>query len=66
MASPAHKTKIVWMKKRWKLKLNPFPLEAIARLGGNDLRENGLLFDTAVLPGQVEEAAEKVCSGLRI
>lgn len=63
MPSVAHKPKIVWTKKHWKLKSNPFPQEAIARLGGTDLRENGLLFDPDVLPGQVAEAAEKFVLG---
>ena len=59
----ASKPKIVWIKKQWKLKANPFPYEAIARLGGDDLRENGLLFDPKVLPGKVAEAAEKFVLG---
>ncbi len=63
MPSSSRKPKIVWTKRRWKLKSNPFPHEAIARLGGTDLRENGLLFDPDVLPGQVEEAAEKFVLG---
>ena len=63
MSSAIHKPKIAWIKKNWKLKENPFPHEAIARLGGTDLRENGLLFDPRVLPGQVAEAAEKFVLG---
>ena len=55
--------KIVWTKKHWKLKSNPFPHEAIARLGGTDLRENGLLFNPKVLQGKVDEAAEKFVLG---
>jgi hypothetical protein len=55
--------KIVWTKRHWKLKSNPFPSEAIARLGGNDRRENGLLFDPNVLLEKVEEAAEKFVLG---
>ena len=60
---PSRMPKIVWTKKHWKLKSNPFPHEAIARLGGDDLRENGLLFDPHVLPGKVAEAAEKFVLG---
>ena len=56
-------SKIVWTKKEWKLKSNPFPSEAIARLGGDDRRENGLLFDPKVLSEKVEEAAEKFVLG---
>ena len=63
MPSAKRKPKIVWTKKNWNLKSNPFPHEAIARLGGTDLRENGLLFDPRVLSGQVAEAAEKFVLG---
>ena len=54
---------IVWTKKHWKLKSNPFPHEAIARLGGDDPRENGLLFDPGVLRGKVAEAGAKFVLG---
>lgn len=53
----------VWLKKTWKLKNNPFPTTGIARLGGNDRRENGLLFDPAVSPDRVAEANEKFVLG---
>ena len=55
--------RIVWIKKHWKLESNPFPHEAIARLGGDDRRENGLLFDPGVLKQKVSEAAEKFVLG---
>lgn len=61
--SPAGMNKILWIKKHWNLKENPFPSEAIARLGGDDLRENGLLFDPHVQGDKVEEAAEKFVLG---
>lgn len=61
--SPAVMNKILWIKKHWNLKENPFPSEAIARLGGTDLRENGLLFDPHVQEDKVEEAAEKFVLG---
>ena len=54
---------IVWMRREWKLKANPFPPEAIARLGGSDIRENGLLFAPAVQDGKVQEAREKFVLG---
>ena len=60
---PTRRPKIIWIKKHWNLKSNPFPPEAIARLGGTDLRENGLLFDPGVLQGKVDEAAEKFVLG---
>ena len=55
--------KIVWMKTRWGLQENPFPAEAIARLGGTDDRENGLLFDPSVQPDKVKEVVDKFVLG---
>ena len=55
--------KIVWLKKTWDLKYNPFPAEAIARLGGDDLKENGLLFNDTIQPEKLAEAAEKFVLG---
>lgn len=55
--------KVVWLKKQWKLRQNPFPSEAIARLGSTDMRENGLLFNPAVQPDKVSEAVEKFVLG---
>jgi hypothetical protein len=55
--------KVVWIKKQWNLKQNPFPAEAIARLGSSDLRENGLLFNPAVQPDKVAEAIDKFVIG---
>ena len=54
---------IVWIKKKWKLKENPFPSEAIARLGGQDNRENGLLFTPVVQDVKVQDAMEKFVLG---
>lgn len=53
----------VWLKRSWKLDKNPFPTTGIARLGGNDRRENGLLYDPAVSPERVAEATEKFVLG---
>ena len=50
----------VWLKKSWKLNNNPFPTTGIARLGGNDPRENGLLFDPAVSPERIAEATPPI------
>jgi hypothetical protein len=55
--------KIVWLKTRWHLDQNPFPPEAIARLGGEDKRENGLLFNPAVQPDKVRESVDKFVLG---
>jgi hypothetical protein len=54
---------IVHIKKNWYLSRNPFPSQGIARLGGEDLRENGLLFDPAVQDDKFREAAEKFVLG---
>lgn len=58
-----HMAGTVWLKKSWKLNNNPFPTTGIARLGGNDRRENGLLYDPAVNPDRVAEATEKFVLG---
>ncbi len=50
---------IVHIKKNWHLEQNPFPSQGIARLGGEDERENGLLFDPDVQDDKFREAAEK-------
>ena len=54
---------IVWMKRKWNLEQNPFPNEAIARLGGQDKRENGLLFNPNVQDDKVQESMEKFVLG---
>lgn len=54
---------ILWIKKQWKLKQNPFPAQALARLGGDDDRENGLLFDPDVYSDKMLEAIEKFVLG---
>jgi hypothetical protein len=53
----------VWQKKTWKLKDNPFPTTGIARLGGNDRRENGLLYNPAVNRDKLAEVTEKFVLG---
>ncbi len=53
----------VWFKRHWKLTINPFPPTGIARLGGQDVRENGLLFDPAVNTDKLNEAVEKFVLG---
>lgn len=62
--TPAPSTnKLVWTKKQWHLKQNPFPSSGIAKLGGEDLRENGLLFDPTVQEDKFSEAVEKFALG---
>ena len=63
MTTTRRKSHIVWMKTEWKLKGNPFPSEAIARLGGDDNRENGLLFAPDVQYDKVQESMEKFVLG---
>jgi hypothetical protein len=54
---------ILWIKKAWGLKQNPFPDSGVARLGGEDIRENGLLFRPDVQADQVNEAIQKFVLG---
>jgi hypothetical protein len=54
---------VVWMKKTWGLEHNPFPAGGIARLGGEDDRENGLLFRPQVQKEKVDETVEKFVLG---
>lgn len=53
----------VWLKKSWKLVNNPFPTTGIARLGGADQRENGLLYEPSVNADKFAEAIEKYVLG---
>ena len=53
----------VWLRREWKLRENPFPTEAIARLGGTDIKENGLLYAPAVQEDKVREAVDKFILG---
>ena len=54
---------VVWMKRNWGLTHNPFPSSGIARLGGEDDRENGLLFRPEVQKEKVDETVEKFVLG---
>ena len=63
MATTRPTAPIVWIKRKWKLRENPFPNEAIARLGGQDKRENGLLFTPVVQDVKVQESMEKFVLG---
>ncbi|MEU3571038.1 hypothetical protein AB0E96_21845 [Kitasatospora sp. NPDC036755] len=53
----------VWMRKRWSLRNNPFPITGIARLGGSDIRENGLLYEPDVNAEQLQESINKFVLG---
>jgi hypothetical protein len=65
MADTANTLKpaVVWMTRHWDFKHNPFPGEGIARLGGEDERENGLLFSPRVQRTKIDEAIEKFLLG---
>ena len=54
---------ILWIKKQWKLKRNPFPAQALLQFGGDDDRENGLLFDPDVYSDKMLEAINKFVLG---
>ncbi|WKX72375.1 hypothetical protein [Streptomyces sp. XD-27] len=53
----------VWLKKHWNLRHNPFPSTGIARLGGSDPRENGLLYEPDVNADTLQEAIDKFVLG---
>lgn len=61
--SDAPKSTILWTRQVWGLKKNPFPSTAIARLGSEDARENGLLFNPSVQANKVREAVDKFVLG---
>jgi hypothetical protein len=61
-ATPA-KPGVVWLKQTWKLKRNPFPSGGVARLGGTDDRENGLLFRPEVQQEKVDQAVNNFVLG---
>ena len=63
MSTQSHVPSFVWIKREWNLKSNPFPREAVARLGGTDVKENGLLFTPSVQDDKVQEATEKFVLG---
>lgn len=54
---------VVWHKKSWSLEKNPFPTTGIARLGGDDRRENGLLYAPEVNADKFTEAIERFVLG---
>jgi hypothetical protein len=61
--SDAPMNMVLWTRRTWGLKKNPFPSTAIARLGSEDARENGLLFNPSVQAGKVREAVDKFVLG---
>lgn len=59
----SHVPGVVWMKRNWKLRENPFPSNGVAVLGGENERENGLLFRPEVQGEKVQESIEKFVLG---
>lgn len=57
------KPAVVHLKNAWKLKHNPFPQAGIAVLGGEDARDNGLLFRPEVQQEHFKEAVDKFVLG---
>lgn len=62
-AQPSLKPPVVWQRTVWKLAMNPFPSNAIASLGREDMRENGGLFRPEVQQRHFEEAIDKFVLG---
>ncbi|MFE3941695.1 hypothetical protein ACFXPV_07440 [Streptomyces sp. NPDC059118] len=50
---------ILWIKRTWKLNENPFPATGVARFGGNEARENGLLYEPGVHADQLRQVVDK-------
>jgi hypothetical protein len=63
MTTPSRAAAPVWVKKHWGLMHNPFPTTGIARLGGKDPRENGLLYEPDVSADKLQEAIDKFVLG---
>ncbi|WP_432023203.1 hypothetical protein [Streptomyces parvus] len=55
---------VVWIKREWKFRNNPFPSTGMARVGGIDDRENGLLYEPDVHADQLREAIDKFVLGM--
>lgn len=63
MTATPIKPGILWLKHTWNLKRNPFPNGGVARLGGSDERENGLLFRPEVQQEKVDQAVNNFVLG---
>jgi len=63
MTNTPTKPGVVWLKHDWNLRQNPFPSGGVARLGGSDERENGLLFRPEVQQEKVDQAINKFVLG---
>ena len=63
MTTSSTKPGVVWLKRTWNLQRNPFPSGGVARLGGTDIRENGLLFKPEVQQEKVDQAINNFVLG---
>lgn len=54
---------VVWIKRTWNLRYNPFPSAGVARLGDPSMRENGLLFRPEVQQEKVDQAIDRFVLG---
>ncbi|MFD4315202.1 hypothetical protein [Streptomyces sp. NPDC058548] len=55
---------VVWIKKEWKLRHNPFPSTGMVQVGGRNAVENGLLYEPGVHAKQLRELIEKFVLGM--
>ncbi|MGW1143482.1 hypothetical protein ACWD6I_00175 [Streptomyces sp. NPDC002454] len=55
---------LVWIRRRWGLAKNPFPATGVARIGGTDARENGLLYAPDVHAEQLRQVIDKFVLGM--
>ncbi|WP_327235777.1 hypothetical protein OG349_19185 [Streptomyces sp. NBC_01317] len=55
---------VVWMKREWKLRGNPFPATGMAVSGGSNARENGTLYEPAVHADQLRQVVDKFVLGM--
>ncbi|MFF8960423.1 hypothetical protein [Streptomyces sp. NPDC014894] len=55
---------LLWIKNMWKFRNNPFPATGVARIGGADARENGLLYEPDVHAEQLRQVIDKFVLGM--
>lgn len=63
MTTTPTKPAVLWLKRTWNLQHNPFPSGGVARLGGSDNRENGLLFRPEVQQEKLDQAINNFVLG---
>ncbi|MFD7103985.1 hypothetical protein [Streptomyces celluloflavus] len=55
---------VLWIKREWELSRNPFPATGVARFGGIEARESGLLYEPDVHAEQLRQVVEKFVLGM--